>query len=78
MYKRDWTTCTKYVNHFGRNNQCDKGNMHGSLDKHENLQFDIEHDIHMGRKYYETNDVTLLCSLAMLRGTMYGASMIIL
>ena len=58
MFGKDWTTCSKYANHFSSHNEHVWGDEHNQcfIDKHENLHFLDEQEIDKTFKDYEAND----------------------
>jgi hypothetical protein len=56
VFKKDWTTSSKYLNHSRFNNQHDWGDLYDHLMNTRNVHFDNEEDIHMSSKTYEAND----------------------
>jgi hypothetical protein len=53
MFKRDWTTCSKHVNHFRHKSQLNWENPLSSFDKNMIPHFGIKLDISMSSKHYE-------------------------
>lgn len=42
MYKREWTTCSKFTNQLRLSSQDSWGDLYDHINEHVNLQFDNE------------------------------------
>ena len=55
VFKRDWTTCSKFVNHSRLNSQHNWGDLYDHLMSKRIFTLIIIEDIHMSSKNYEEN-----------------------